>query len=238
MTFTGNVGNDYATVDTLGLFGAVGADLRNTSFTATYFIDMPGAWVTNTPNNGNYTSGINPLYNVGQPMVGAFTIGGTTVSGIGRSINGTNFTSGVGSQLLLVAQNGAGVGPAVDRIQVNTTTSAYPGVRFTQNGADAFHLALQFNFIGDQTIVGSNYFPTIFSNVQPNSGNGSFDFGGTLNGRTAQINVPLNPQSVSFALAPSAVPEPATWAMMLFGFAGLGGAMRYRTRRAASVNFA
>lgn len=36
----------------------------------------------------------------------------------------------------------------------------------------------------------------------------------------------------------SAVPEPGTWAMMLFGFGLLGAAMRYRRRSKASVNLA
>ena len=34
-----------------------------------------------------------------------------------------------------------------------------------------------------------------------------------------------------------AVPEPATWAMMLVGFGAIGGALRYR-RRKTSVSFA
>ncbi|MDB5578002.1 MAG: hypothetical protein JWR80_3178 [Bradyrhizobium sp.] len=38
-------------------------------------------------------------------------------------------------------------------------------------------------------------------------------------------------------LAFGAVPEPATWGMMLFGFAAMGGAMRYR-RRETKVRFA
>ena len=35
---------------------------------------------------------------------------------------------------------------------------------------------------------------------------------------------------VRFQLTPSAVPEPATWVMMLLGFGGLGAAMRSRRR--------
>lgn len=35
-----------------------------------------------------------------------------------------------------------------------------------------------------------------------------------------------------------AVPEPATWAMMLIGFAGLGGALRYDRRRRLQATFA
>ena len=40
------------------------------------------------------------------------------------------------------------------------------------------------------------------------------------------------------AAAPGAVPEPATWAMMLFGFGGLGFAMRRQRKTGTSVRFA
>ena len=36
----------------------------------------------------------------------------------------------------------------------------------------------------------------------------------------------------------AAVPEPATWAMMLTGFLGIGGAIRYRKRKQPKVRFA
>lgn len=38
--------------------------------------------------------------------------------------------------------------------------------------------------------------------------------------------------------ANGAVPEPATWAMMILGMGAVAGAMRYRRRSAASVRFA
>ena len=43
--------------------------------------------------------------------------------------------------------------------------------------------------------------------------------------------------SVDVAFSPSAVPEPATWAMMIIGFTGAGVAIR-RRRRDSSVAFA
>jgi hypothetical protein len=41
--------------------------------------------------------------------------------------------------------------------------------------------------------------------------------------------------SQAFALFPGAVPEPASWGMMVIGFGGLGGAMRLRRRREAET---
>ncbi|GGB39126.1 hypothetical protein GCM10011380_30750 [Sphingomonas metalli] len=46
-----------------------------------------------------------------------------------------------------------------------------------------------------------------------------------------------NAASLRFSPLTTAVPEPATWAMMLVGFAMVGAASRYR-RRAATVTFA
>ncbi len=43
--------------------------------------------------------------------------------------------------------------------------------------------------------------------------------------------------TASATAATAAVPEPATWAMMIGGFGAVGGAMRYR-RRKVSVSFA
>jgi hypothetical protein len=39
----------------------------------------------------------------------------------------------------------------------------------------------------------------------------------------------------SASFAPTAVPEASTWAMMLIGFGGIGGAIRYRRRKAVPV---
>jgi hypothetical protein len=40
-----------------------------------------------------------------------------------------------------------------------------------------------------------------------------------------------NTYNVGLVAVPSAVPEPATWAMMLTGFLGLGMALRNRRRK-------
>ncbi|RBP17116.1 putative secreted protein with PEP-CTERM sorting signal [Roseiarcus fermentans] len=62
-------------------------------------------------------------------------------------------------------------------------------------------------------------------------------------GRTVAVSFALTPDAdvvmpaggfgFDYSLQDPAVPEPATWAMLLIGFAGLGRAMRSRNRRAA-----
>ncbi len=60
----------------------------------------------------------------------------------------------------------------------------------------------------------------------------SINFGGTAN-QTGYDNITFG----SDRATGGAVPEPATWAMMIGGFGMVGGAMRYR-RRKTSISFA
>lgn len=64
---------------------------------------------------------------------------------------------------------------------------------------------------------------------------GSFDSSGTLSFLTGR---PVVSQTFSGVLNVAAVPEPATWAMMIFGFGVVGGAIRSRRRRLqAAISF-
>jgi hypothetical protein len=64
---------------------------------------------------------------------------------------------------------------------------------------------------------------------------GSFTNVGTVDGRGG----PPSRLTLSFAgsINTAAVPEPATWAMMLVGFFGIGGAMRHARRQAKAPEF-
>ncbi len=89
------------------------------------------------------------------------------------------------------------------------------------------------------------------SNQCQGGGNGGVTFGNTGTGNfsltfaSAQSQISMDAfavryQSITgtqlgtsgtgFGHVPPAVPEPATWAMMIFGFGAVGGAMRYRRR--------
>jgi hypothetical protein len=85
-----------------------------------------------------------------------------------------------------------------------TTGGPYPAlVNFTGLGADST--------LGGQ--VAGSFSTMAVRNVGSLAGTADFNVG--------QVNVP------------SAVPEPATWAMMLIGFAGLGASLRRRNRTEA-----
>lgn len=73
-----------------------------------------------------------------------------------------------------------------------------------------------FGSFGDQVAVGANFV-----------GDANFDPGEAF---------ALNRTAASFAATPAAVPEPASWALMLGGFGLAGGAMRMR--RKATTSFA
>jgi hypothetical protein len=62
-------------------------------------------------------------------------------------------------------------------------------------------------------------------------GNGTIQFNGTFS--SISWTNPVFENWYGFDVGVAAVPEPATWAMMLVGFGGLGAAMRTRRRRAS-----
>lgn len=87
--------------------------------------------------------------------------------------------------------------------------------------------------------------PLIFTALsQINAGNPTFNFAGTFNLGASEAlgfgidnagNFNFDSTGINFRVA--AVPEPATWAMMMIGFGAVGASMRYR-RRKTSVAFA
>ncbi|MFL5298194.1 MAG: PEPxxWA-CTERM sorting domain-containing protein, partial [Phenylobacterium sp.] len=69
--------------------------------------------------------------------------------------------------------------------------------------------------------------------VTGNESNGVIQFHGTFNSLTF-----TNPQAENwygFAVGVAGVPEPASWALMILGFGGVGSALRTRRRMAATA---
>ena len=74
------------------------------------------------------------------------------------------------------------------------------------------------------------------SNSIPNLG--TLVYGNVLSGSVVFSPVVNNSQDATFSATITAVPEPATWAMMLAGFGAVGVAMRNRRKITATVRFA
>jgi hypothetical protein len=147
--------------------------------------------------------------------------------------------------------------PLADTCTIFLTTTSAAVTGFGQTNIDYANLGTQV-FTGKvQTSVNGRLdivFDTAF-NYNPTSGNllltiRDFDFGsggnlfldtdnniGTMNIRTSAYQYPFNTGLVTGFNEPGAVPEPATWAMMIGGFGAIGGAMRYR-RRKTTLSFA
>lgn len=111
------------------------------------------------------------------------------------------------------------------------TVTIYSGVNKTGSVLGTINLSAQHNQRcgGDPTGAYCNWtnIGTTFAGTAR-----SIDFGGTAN-YTAYDNITFG----SDVAGGGAVPEPATWAMMIGGFGAIGGAMRYRRRKTA-VSFA
>jgi len=106
---------------------------------------------------------------------------------------------------------------------------------------------LQTNLVGQQTVTFSNgqqqtiNFPTAVQGAD--GGGGAFigftDFGKSIASVTIDVSndiVAIDDVRFGFAQG-GAVPEPATWAMLVLGFGTIGGAMRSR-RKLPAVRFA
>ena len=64
-------------------------------------------------------------------------------------------------------------------------------------------------------------------------GNAELGVNGTYQSSVAFNNSGFSTLTISGSTSRAAVPEPATWAMMLFGFGGIGAAMRQSRRKDA-----
>ena len=142
-----------------------------------------------------------------------FLPNGTISANIGNSGITTDFSDTYAFTLLT---DGLGSGS----VSANFTTGTGNAIQLTSvtiNGAP-----ITITQIGNLTVAGGD-------NVSLLTGLNNIVITGTASGNVAYGG--------SITFVPNAVPEPATWAMMLVGFGMVGSAMRYR-RRATKVVYA
>ncbi|MFD1786959.1 FxDxF family PEP-CTERM protein [Sphingomonas floccifaciens] len=114
-----------------------------------------------------------------------------------------------------------------------TLASADIGSNYTGNNlaANIDFTRVTLNGVNFTTLAtGQQEFRNLLNQALTAGGTNTLFVSGTSGGNAAFAG------TLSFA-GTSAVPEPATWAMMLIGFGGVGASMR-RRKQAARVNFA
>ena len=159
----------------------------------------------------------------------------TTVSAI-------NFNSAVGGYTIGgFLNNPAGLTPSVASADLNNTYFYLTGQVLLNAGNNAFVVAhddgLQLNITGIGMVVNqpgpTSPVNTPFNVVAPFAGLYDFQMSyGETAGPPAQLIWQINGATVG------GVPEPATWGMMLLGFAGIGVAMRRRRSNQALLQVA
>ena len=239
LTLSGNLETnpDYNIdqTDRLGLFGPVGQLMAGQAFVARWRIDTQAGWRITPPDPGStttvITSGRSIYGNLGDAIIGSFTMAGRTIGGIGQPLNPFANPTGFYSQSQMALLNS----PFYDQISISASTVPYSAANtLTVNGRQ---------LIGGNMAMGA----TIASSGAPNLFTpgvyfDSFDISrlaGTLIGSNGSFSVAGDGMRTSFyyfstssaSLASAAVPEPASWAMMIAGFGFTGALARRRWRK-------
>lgn len=235
LNFTGtlstdpNVANEQ--IDRLGLFGQVGQQMAGSPFSGTFRIDsnalfLVNVGVSNGPQQG-YFNGLSPFSNRGEAITAQIRIAGRTIRNIGTSTNPFNTQTGTRSASLLAIGEDGGR----DTININTQSdSNNSSMPLTLAGNTLLPSGLRVS--GQVATFARDIVPPGFA-LQPFSLFTS-DPGVSAGSSFVQVSVSsLMGGSTyygvvdSVTLSQSAVPEPASWALLLAGF-GLTGLMARR----------
>lgn len=213
VVFTGHVGFG---LDMTGIFGSSNTQLFGKSYSARYRFDTSLGNVVTTSTVTSATGGPRSIYGGTSPALSAsLTINGVTVE-IGGSALGMIYAFSApfqSNQSYEAAQYSDAADFRTDHSIVHRIGAA--GGILSNSFDVAQYYGPTSGFVG-QT---SQFQIAIFN--KRTMTHTEFAFGS------------LVPETVSITPVASAVPEPATWAMMLAGFAGLGLAARRRRAGAA-----
>ena len=122
--------------------------------------------------------------------------------------------------------------------QSDATQSTGGGVYFNDNGGTSFAiLGVPIGYTSGSAISNSAFYGgQTFATMGLTIGNYVYNFGSGANADTFSLIVSSNPTPVVTPPVTGAVPEPATWAMMILGMGAVGFAMRRRQK--ISVSYA
>lgn len=148
--------------------------------------------------------------NENTQLLTAFTLGGSSIALSGQNIDHTH---------------GLGIDAASGQLYAARGGDVYAISDTGTLGALAFSQA---NFIEDVDYLAGNFVYVTF-------GNQIFSSGGSFTGASITGFGSLSGVAVRQGAAAPAVPEPATWGMMLVGFGIVGATVRRRSRSATAI---
>ncbi|MBN8846508.1 MULTISPECIES: FxDxF family PEP-CTERM protein [unclassified Sphingomonas] len=158
---------------------------------------------------------------VAAPASAVTTINLVPIAGTLSGVFGNLNPHGSGTDLyqFTVPSNGDLFG-TIGSVGLRLTLTNLDFTKVTLNGVD-FDIDstgwVELRHISQSLLAGTQTLSVSYKNAQAFS-----KYGGTL----------------TFFPSAGGVPEPATWGLMILGFGAVGGAMRYRQRKAATVRFA
>jgi hypothetical protein len=220
ITYTGTV---YLSNDTSGEFGLTGLGVYDgMPFTAVYTLTapLPGAVAVDTGSTAFIFGGAN--YGTPSPVSGVLTI-----NGVSMSVSGNH--SGVASQDNRCCTIGR------DEITHGAGDSFSDGLFYSSAGMGNMVFSYTHDFVTTHDYTSPLQLAVDGSDIQYY---GRFSKYESSDGRRTfqrEATGLLNATNVTIALS-SAVPEPATWATMIFGMGIVGATMR-RSRRTPRVRY-
>lgn len=181
-----------------------------------------------------------------DPCSYAFVTGAIACQGYygGNLITGTTGSATTASELAYINLLLTGTPSTTDSLPTtngSTYTGSYAGLSYgTVLGAlDNLNGSATLNFgslnLSGLTVLGAHFGNNIDSNANNVTAFWLLDLGNTVTHTITLSNGQGSSNAQIFATGGSAVPEPATWAMMLLGFGGIGMAMRRGKRRTSAL---
>jgi len=211
ITYTGTVSSG---VDSTGVFGTKWTNLAGNSFTVVYTLTSP------QPGSETYSSGPTAYARGGSSSGTISPVSATiTIKGITQTIDGSSF----GQAYQFNDASDDSVSHVAQQYSLNETSYVNNTISSSVNNiVNSTDYTAALNYLGQADDYRSGSFQIERYYV---AGNGDYVFTGLAYGN-------LISNSVTIA-AVDAAPEPATWAMMIAGFGGVGGSLPRRSRMGA-----
>jgi hypothetical protein len=209
--------------DNLGIFGA-GPDLTGLAYTATYLIDDSKG----TESNYVYDDGAGTYYYSVDQIVGGIGYNGTsnpvsaklTIAGVTIALGSDYYGSAYKSDYSPMSSSIDGFSTQVFDYVISPDGSTY-----------ASYSLYNYAYVNSARITSSDLrTPDAFT---PLSGYGSGTYQNYDYATGTQAYAQFD--ATSFTSSPAAVPEPASWALMIGGFGIAGGALRRRRSTMAAT---